>query len=321
MKKSEKEKRKSQTKRKTQSRNDSFSDMGIEPPKIYRDAQKNIVSRQEKARKSSTGGSKKSSNENITRAEKRHRDNKKRKKKNKVRKILIYILLVLVVISVGVVLSLTVFFHITDITVTGNEKYTTEEILSQCTIDVGENLFLADTKSSKEMLEKNLPYIYNAQVERKLPYTIEITVTEAQPSYHIANKDKTYILLDDKLKVLETKAEKASGIEISKASIKSCIAGEKIQFEDEATGNCLIEMAQVIKDNSFTEITSIYSLSQEENYVVYDKRITFNLGSCENLENKIYKGLASCEELNKTSPNVTGSMDISGDKSIYFAEN
>lgn len=318
MKKSEKEKRKSQPKRKA-TNNNSFSDMGIEPPKIYREAQKNIVSRQEKARKSSNG-SRKNNSENITRAEKRHRDNKKRKKKNKLRKILIYILLVLVVVSVGVVLSLTAFFHITDITVTGNEKYTTEEIIAQCPIDVGENLFLADTQSAKERLEKKLPYIYNAQVERKLPYTIEIKITEAQSSYYIGNKDKTYILLDNKLKVLETNAQKAQGIEISKASIKSSVAGEKIQFKDDATGDCLIQIAQVIKDNNFTEITSIYSNSAEENFVVYDKRITFELGSCDNLENKIYQGLASCEKLDETNPNVTGVMDISGGKSIYFAE-
>lgn len=318
MKKSDKEKRKSQSKRKA-ANNNSFSDMGIEPPKIYREAQKNIVSRQEKVRKSSNG-SRKNNSENITRAEKRHRDNKKRKKKNKLRKILIYILLVLVVVSVGVVLSLTAFFHITDITVTGNEKYTTEEIIAQCPIDVGENLFLADTQSAKERLEKNLPYIYNAQVERKLPYTIEIKITEAQSSYYIGNKDKTYILLDNKLKVLETNAEKAQGIEISKASIKSSVAGEKIQFKDDATGDCLIQIAQVIKDNNFTEITSIYSNSAEENFVVYDKRITFELGSCDNLENKIYQGLASCEKLDETNPNVTGVMDISGGKSIYFAE-
>lgn len=320
MKKSEKEKRKPQPKRKAQKNNDSFSDMGIEPPKIYRDAQKSIVSRQEKARKSASGGLGKNNDENITRAEKRHRDNKKRKKKNKLRKVLVYILLVLVVVSVGVVLSLTAFFHITDITVAGNEKYATEEILSQCPIDVGENLFLADTQSAKEKLEKNLPYIYNAQVERKLPYTIEITVTESQPSYYIANKDKTYILLDNRLKVLETNAEKAQGIEISKAAIKTCVAGEEIQFEDDATGDCLIQIAQVINDNNFTEITAIYSNSAEDNYVVYDKRITFELGSCENLENKIYQGLAACEKLNETNPNVTGNMDISGGKSIYFSE-
>ena len=79
----------------------------------------------------------KNNDENITRAEKRNRDNKKRKKKNKLRKILIYILIVLVVVSVGPVLSLTAFFHITDITVSGNEKYATEEIIAQCPIDIG----------------------------------------------------------------------------------------------------------------------------------------------------------------------------------------
>lgn len=317
MKKSEKDKRKSQPKK--INRKENLGDLGIEPPKIYRDSQKNIVSRQEKARKNATN-QKGRRNENITRAEKRQIDNKKRKKKNKLRKILIYFCAVLGFSAVGVVLSLTVFFHITEIQVTGNERYSTEEILTQCTIDVGENLFLADTDTAKSQLELNLPYIYNAKISRKLPYTIEIAVTEAEPAYSIQNKDKTYILLDDKFKVLEEASKKSYGITISKAEIKSSVLGKTIQFKDDNVGKCLSEMAQVIKNNKFTEITSIYSNNLNDNYVVYDNRITFKLGSCNNIENKIYQGMASCEKLDETSPNVTGTLDISGGKSMYFTE-
>jgi hypothetical protein len=79
-------------------------------------------------------------------------------------------------------------------------------------------------------------------------------------------------------------------------------------------------MAQCIKDNSFDEITSIYSTSLTQNYVVYDGRITFKLGSCDNLEDKIYKGLTACEKLNTSNPSAKGAMTISDDKQIYFTE-
>lgn len=318
MKKSEKDKRKSQPKK--VNRKENLGAMGLEPPKIYRDSQKNIVSRQDKMRKN-TSSSRGKNSENITRAEKRQIDSKKRKKKNKIRKIFIGICTALIFAAMGVVLSLTVFFHITDIKVTGNERYSAEEILSQCTIDVGENLFLADTETAKEKLELNLPYIYNAQITRKLPYTIEINVTETEPAYSIQNKDKTFILLDDNFKVLEQASDKSYGINISKAEIKNSVLGKTIEFTDENVGKCLNDMAQVIRDNKFSQITSIYSNGVDDNYAVYDGRITFSLGSCTDLEKKIYQGMASCEKLDETSPNVTGTMDISGGKSIYFAEN
>lgn len=262
----------------------------------------------------------KSKKNNLTRAEKRHKDNKKRKKRNTFRKIIIWLMAIIAFTATGTVLSLTVFFHINAITVSGNTIYTADEILAQCTIDKGENLFLSDTKTAKEMLEQNLPYIYNAEIKRKLPYTIQINITEAEPSYSIKNKDKTYILLDDNFKVLENKAKKAKGTAISKASIKNADLGHEITFENADIGSCLSRLAAVVRDNSFEKITAIYCNNISDNYVVYDGRIEFKLGTCEDLENKIFQGLAACEKLNQSNPNAKGVMTITGDKRLYFTE-
>lgn len=311
-----KEQRKKQSAKTKKQPDNSFVDLGIEPPKLYRDAQKSIVSRQEQ-RDSRPRSNKKPE---ITRAQKRQRDNKKRKTKNLFRKVLIWFVAIVAFLSVGTVLSLTVFFQTTDITVQGNKRYTADEVLSHCTIDVGENLFLADTKSTKAMLEKNLPYIYNAEIKRKLPYTIEINITEAKPAYSIKNKDKSYILLDSNFKVLEDKAKKGAGIRISKAQITSAVVGTTIEFKDEDIVNCLNTLAEIIKKNHFDEITAIYCNNIADNHIIYDGRIDFKLGTLDNIENKIYQGLAACDKLEQTSPNAHGTMDISGGKSLYFTE-
>lgn len=295
--------------------NNNLGDFGLEPPKIYRDSQKRMA-----AAPNRQTSSRFLQNENISRNEKRERQTNKRKKRNKFRKVLIWFAVAIVLISVMVVLSLTVFFHIETINVEGNERYTSEEILAQCTINAGENLFLADTDSASDMIEKNLPYICNAEISRKLPSSIEIKITEAQPAYYIENSEESYILLDNRFKVLETEAEQSSGIFISKAEIKSSIAGQKIEFEDESTGECLEKLANVITNYNINEITAIYSNNISDNYVVYDNRINFKLGSCDNVESKIWQGLASCEKLDETNPNVSGTMTIHGDKQIYFTE-
>ncbi len=299
----------------------SLYDLGIEPPKIYRESQRPAYKKQENLYVSKRSASKnKSSKDNLTRAEKRHKDNKKRKKINRLRKAVIWLIAVIAFTATGTVLSLTVFFHIDAITVSGNTIYSEDEILAQCTIDKGENLFLSDTKTAKEMLEQNLPYIYNAEIKRKLPYTIQIKITEAEPAYSIRNKDKTYILLDDNFKVLESKAKKARGIKISKAKIKNADLGQRVVFENDDVGKCLSRLAQVVNDNGFDEITTIYCNNISDNYAVYDGRIEFKLGTCEDLENKMFQGLAACEKLNKSNPNAKGVMTITGDKRLYFTE-
>lgn len=303
-------KKKEKPKKRIPDNNTNLVDLGLEPPKVYRDSQKKIVSSDTRQRKK----------KQLSRNEKRQKDTKRRKKRNKLRKFFIWLSVAIVIAAVGVVLSLTAFFGIENITVSGNSRYTEEEILNQCIINTGENLFLADTKSASEMLELNLPYIYTAEIKRKLPSTIELVITEAEPSYYIENKDKTFILLDDNFKVLETGAEKGSGIAVKKAKVTEASAGRQIVFEDVDTGECLKKLSQAVKDNNVDEITAIYSNNISDNYVVYDNRIEFKLGTCDDLEHKIYQGLASCKQLNESNPNAKGVMTINGGKQIYFTE-
>ena len=54
--------------------------------------------------------------------------------------------------------------------------------------------------------------------------------------------------------------------------------------------------------------------------MVYENRIEFKLGTCDDLENKIYQGLTACEELKQSNPNAEGTMTITGGKSLYFTE-
>lgn len=313
--KDQKKKRSSKQKKDRSNESSKLYDIGLEPPKIYREESRSRVERQ-----NLNSPFNRAKKEELTRAQKRNLDNKKRKKRKKLRRVLGWSFGILVALAVAVVLSLTVFFKIDTITVTGNSRYTKDEIISHCSVNIGENLFLSDTSSAEQTLEQNLPYIYKAELKRKLPYTIEIKITEAQPTYSI-KYDKAYILLDQDFKVLETNASKPQGLNISKASVKSAVAGKTIQFKNSETGECIKKLASAVHDNSFKEITSVYSNSVRDNYVVYENRIQFKLGDCENLKTKIYQGLAACEELNQSNPNATGVMTISGDKSLYFTEN
>ena len=79
-------------------------------------------------------------------------------------------------------------------------------------------------------LLKKLPYIYQAEVKRKFPSTVQITVKETDTVYYIKNKDNTFTLFDGTLKVLEANvaAEPKDGIEIKKLAPSNAVAGEVI---------------------------------------------------------------------------------------------
>ena len=177
-------------------RRSAYLDNGLEPPKLYRREQQQAASRQQRQAPP------------MTRQERRKKQNKRRRLKRSVRRALAVIGLVLLAVAIVAVLCLTVFFKIESITVTGSKVYDAEKVLSVCTIETGENLFLADTDKAAQQLQQALPYVYSAKIKRKLPGTVQIQVTDAAPAYAVKNKDKTYTLMDDRFKVLEVVQKK-----------------------------------------------------------------------------------------------------------------
>lgn len=300
--------------------NADLNDFGLEPPKIYRDSQR-MINQQKSAKGSSAENRRKSGgNPQPTNASKRKKESHKREKKNKLIKTVTAIVVGIFVIALATVIALTAFFKVTDFTVKGSKIYSKDEIVSHFTVKQGDRLFLTDMDKASKYLEQSLPYVYSVQVKRKIPGTVELTIKDATAAYSIKNEDKTYILLDDNFKVLENSAKKSTGTIISKSKILKAEPGMIIEFENEDIASCLKQLAECIKANNFKEITAIYSNSINDNYVVYDGRITFKLGDCQELEKKIYQGLAACEKLDRSSPNTKGEMNITGDKQIYFTE-
>ena len=290
-------------------RRSAYPDNGLEPPKLYRREQQQAASRQQRQAPP------------MTRQERRKKQNKRRRLKRSVRRALAVIGLVLLAVAIVAVLCLTVFFKIENITVTGSQVYDTEKVLSVCTIETGENLFLADTDKAAQQLQQALPYVYSAQVKRKLPGTVQIKLTDATPAYAVKNKDKTYTLMDDRFKVLEVAQKKPKeSILIQKADLKSAKVGQTAQFANQNVAACLTQLAQAIRDYQFTEATAICSQGLNNNSIVYDGRIVFKLGTCEQLEKKINQGLAACAQLDQDNPSVKGTLRLTGEKQYYFTE-
>lgn len=114
-------------------------------------------------------------------------------------------MLALAAIVIGVVLSLTVFFKISTIEVTGTSQYSKETILNVSGVDTGDNLFLVKKARVADKIGRALPFTGEITVKRSFPNKIVIQVTDSVPSAAVAYEDG-YALLNQDQKVLATVA-------------------------------------------------------------------------------------------------------------------
>lgn len=271
----------------------------LEPPKIYRQDQ--VSSRQ-------------------TKTQTRRRQNKKRRLKNSVRRALIIAAFAIALAAAGTAVCITAFCKVETVTAAGSEMYSQQQIVDASGISSAVNLVLLDKEETAAKIERSLPYIGSVDIKKVFPNTVEITAQDTRAAYSVENTNGTYTLLAPDFKVLEGASAQnpADTVIISNAQIKSAQNGLQAEFADTAQQERLSAIAKAIENANMTQATELYSKSVNENYVVYMGRITFILGTVDNIDEKILRGLASCERIDESGSNISGTLDLTVDKQSYF---
>lgn len=108
----------------------------------------------------------------------------------------LYKLLAFVLICTAIALALTLFFRIRTIEVSGNDRYSQEDIVTAAEVREGDNLFLMNKFNAAARIRKALPYIESVQFLRVLPDGLSIVVTECTDPAAIVQDGKAYLLCD-----------------------------------------------------------------------------------------------------------------------------
>ena len=119
----------------------------------------------------------------------------------------LYKLLTLVVVCAAAVLALTLFFKVESVEVTGNSRYSAQEIQDACGVQLGDNLYLLSKPDMVQRLHQRLPYIDEVRITRQLPNTLCVQVTEFSTVYAV-EQEGTVWLLTSGGKIVETAAER-----------------------------------------------------------------------------------------------------------------
>ena len=94
-------------------------------------------------------------------------------------------MLALLLTVTGVILSLTVFFNIETITVTGSELYTQDQVLAVLDVQPGDNLLRLNTGKLGEEVRSQLVETEKVTLKRHFPNSLEVAVEDAQPAFQI----------------------------------------------------------------------------------------------------------------------------------------
>lgn len=130
------------------------------------------------------------------------RKNNRGRRRNRGRFSFLYVLLSFLLILVALVVGSIVFFRVGSIEVTGNDRYSSQEIIDATQVQQGDNLFRLNTAKISQALISELPYIRSTTVAWDLPDSLVVTVTECQAVACIQTENG-YFLIDSRGKLLE----------------------------------------------------------------------------------------------------------------------
>lgn len=109
----------------------------------------------------------------------------------------LYKILIFVAICGAIAVALALFFKVDTITVTGNSRYTANQIIEASGIETGDNMFFLNKYHASERITAALPYVETVRISRQLPDTLVVTVTECTAPAAVSQDGKLWLLSGD----------------------------------------------------------------------------------------------------------------------------
>lgn len=215
---------------------------------------------------------------NKRRAERR----KKARKKHLLFTGLILLILSLIVL---VILCFTVFFSVKNVSVSGTEVYTVEQVKKACGLTEKDNLLIISQKKIEKQLRKALPYVDSIQIERDFPNGVNIIVTDATPySFYIVGNE--YCVISTNGYIIDKKTEVPNNIfELCTGGIEGNLSEKAVytkKTEEEIVNELITSLtANNVKINKI-DVTNIVQIT-----IKVEDRFDVLLGTKDNINEKI----------------------------------
>ncbi len=114
------------------------------------------------------------------------RNNRRHGRRNRGRFGFLFKLLCVLAVVTALTVGATVFFRVEYVEVTGNSRYTQEEVAAASGIKIGDNLYGMNKNAAARQVRQTLPYVEELSIWRSLPNRVFIKVTECQAAARVA---------------------------------------------------------------------------------------------------------------------------------------
>lgn len=242
---------------------------------------------------------------------------KNKKRRSKAALSAYYTLIFMLVAGVGVFLSLTVLFKTDKIVVVGETPYNEADIIEASGIVLGENIIRASFKDEAQRIPNTLLYVETAEITKKFPTTIVITVTQTKACYNVET-DGEYLIVSQSGKVLDKLVSPVDGL-LTVNGINPADTNPFARLEDSETDKAEI-LFSLKKAIDKTEIGGIASVDLSDKYNIslnYEDRIEVQIGNSNNIDYKI-EYAKSVFESNKIGTNADGYLIIDDNGEGHF---
>ena len=243
-------------------------------------------------------------------------NSKKKNKKKNILKSFLKILIILILLAGTAVFALiSPIFNINEINVEGNDKVSTQTIISLSNIKKETNMF---RYSKKEIIDKvkDNPYIESVNIERQLPSTINIFIEERRVAYQIKVME-SYVYIDSKGYILERSSVDANvpvifGVNTTQNEF---LNNKRMADTDIANLNVILKIVDNAKSLEIYDLITNINIENGE-YILYlkDKKKYIYLGDGNDVTNK----MLYVKEILKSEEGKSGKIFIDGNLNNGF---
>ncbi len=201
----------------------------------------------------------------------------------------IYIFTVLLLTAcLGMALSMTLFFNVSSIKVTGTApQYSAEEITMASGVGKGDNLLRMNVKELENNIESDMIYIESATVSKKYPDAVTIDVKSCHEAYNIYF-DNGILMTSESGKIITNSTEAGEGLTGIYGFNPSVLTPGLHTSSSDETKNVIFKTLSEIMSNELDySITSIDMSDKYNIVVVFDDRIEFSMGNWNEIPYKI----------------------------------
>jgi cell division protein FtsQ len=233
----------------------------------------------------------------------------------------LYKLLSVLAICAAVVLALTLFFRVNTLEISGGVRYTTEQIQEASGIEIGDNLFLLNKFDVRNRLAEELPYIEDVHINRKLPSTLIIEVTECSQVFAVMQSGSAWLISPSGKIVDRVEPAEAEGIPTvdgCKLLAPSVGTSMALAQEYQTQKDSLLALLSALQDREEMDLVGAIHLGDASVLTMeYMDRFTVQMPYSADYAYLLRTARAVSEKL---ETNETGVIDLTTEGKAYFRQ-